>query len=276
MEAIGDVSRAGLFVGGLIVCLLLEKLFPLRESVQPRTQRIIRNLAFAGINTLIMRMTFLGVLSAVALWSGQHRFGLLPMLSLPASVEVIAGLLLMDYTFYFWHVGTHRIPFLWRFHNVHHTDLDLDVSTAARFHAGELALSAPFRVAQILLIGVTPFTWVLFEVLVVASTQFHHANIRLPEPIDRFLNKVIVTPRMHGIHHSMVRGETDSNYSTIFSFWDRLHRSFNHDLPPFPVGVPAYRDPDELTLWRLFAIPFQKPRPWRLPDGQVPNRSVDS
>jgi len=87
---------------------------------------------------------------------------------------------------------------------------------------------------------------------------------------------LIVTPRMHGIHHSQIRGETDSNYATIFSFWDRLHHSFNHDLPPFPVGVPAYRDPNELTLGRLFAIPFLKPRPWRLPDGQVPNRPVGS
>lgn len=272
MEPISDGVRAGLFAGGIAACLLLEGLFPLRPATQPKTRRVVLNLAFAAVNSLFVRFTFLRVVYLVSAWVAAREVGLLYRVDLPWAARVVVGLLLMDYTFYFWHVWNHRVPFLWRFHNVHHVDLDLDVTTAARFHAGELILSVPFRSAQLVVFGIDPFTWILFEVLVVASTQFHHANIRLPERLEAVLNRFIVTPRMHGLHHSLVGDETNSNFSTIFSFWDRLHRSLIWGRPPFAIGVPSYRDPGELTLLNLLVLPFRAPRPWRLPDGGLPSR----
>ena len=131
-------------------------------------------------------------------------------------LAAILGFLLMDWAYYWWHYATHAVPFAWRFHNVHHTDLDLDVSTAARFHFGEILLSIPFRVVAVAPLGVPPLTYLIYEIAFESASLFHHSNWRLPLGVERFLNHVIVTPRMHGIHHSIVQRETDSNWGTIF------------------------------------------------------------
>ena len=274
MNPAGETTRAALAVFGLALFLALEAWIPLRAATQKKPRRVIRNLAFAAAGALVVRFTFLPFAYATAQATAARGWGLLNQVSLPYGLEVAAGVLLMDFTFYYWHVINHRLPFLWRFHNVHHTDLDLDVTTAARFHAAELLLSVPFRALQIAVIGVDVSAWILFEVLVVASTQFHHANIRLPEGFERILNRVIVTPRMHGIHHSIVERETNSNFSTIFSFWDRLNRSFEYEIRQndIVIGVAAYRDPNELGFLRLWTLPLDALRRWRLPDGSVPVR----
>jgi len=274
MEPISSTMRASLFLGMFLVCLLLEGLFPLRMTTQPKSKRLIMNLAFAAIGLIVLRLTFLRLVFFVSNISTQNQWGLLYLINLPYPLEILLGLFLMDYTFYFWHVANHKISFLWRFHNVHHVDLDMDVSTASRFHAGELILSTPFRSLQIVVFGIDPFTWIVFETLVVVSTQFHHSNIRFPERWERFLCKIIVTPRMHGIHHSIIQQETDSNFSTIFSFWDKIQRSFKWGIPEsdIMIGVAAYRDPKELTLIKLLILPFRRPRAWKLPDGRIPTR----
>jgi sterol desaturase/sphingolipid hydroxylase (fatty acid hydroxylase superfamily) len=184
------------------------------------------------------------------------------------------GFVLMDWAYYWWHYAMHAVPLLWRFHNVHHTDLDLDVTTAARFHFGEIIASVPFRVIVVVLFGIAPVTLLVFEILFESASLFHHSNWRLPLALERRLNRVIVTPRMHGIHHSIVRCETDSNWGTIFSWWDRLHRTLRVDLrqDELEIGVAPYRDERELTLTHLWAMPFRAQREWRLPDGQVPVR----
>jgi sterol desaturase/sphingolipid hydroxylase (fatty acid hydroxylase superfamily) len=149
---------------------------------------------------------------------------------------------------------------------VHHTDLDLDVSTAFRFHAGELLLSIGWRGAQILLLGVGPGVLLAWEAAIQAATAFHHSNWRLPATLERALNAVLVTPRMHGIHHSVVEAETNSNWSVIFSWWDRLHgtrRAGGLD-GTLAIGLPAYRDPGELGVGQLLTLPFGRQRDaWR-------------
>ena len=165
-------------------------------------------------------------------------------------------------------------PFFWRFHNVHHTDLDLDVTTAARFHFGEILLSIPFRILIVSVFGIAPLVYLVFEIAFESASLFHHSNWRLSLGAERFLNHVIVTPRMHGIHHSIVQGETNSNWGTIFCWWDKLHRSLRRDIPQeaIVIGVPSYRDEKELTLGQLWTLPFKGQRPWRLPTGEVPDR----
>jgi len=184
----------------------------------------------------------------------------------------------MDYFYYWWHVGLHLVPFLWRFHNVHHTDLDMDVSTAARFHFGEVILSVPFRMAVVAACGIDLWALIVFELIFETLTFFEHSNWRLPIRLERLLNSFLVTPRMHGIHHSIVQRETNSNWGTVFCWWDKLHRTLRRDIPQdaIIIGVAAYRDETELTIGRLFLLPFGAQRAWRLPDGSVPGRPAHS
>jgi sterol desaturase/sphingolipid hydroxylase (fatty acid hydroxylase superfamily) len=184
--------------------------------------------------------------------------------------------LLLDYTNYLWHQLNHRIPWLWRFHNVHHTDLDMDVSTAWRFHVGEVLLSVIFRGGMVAVAGAPAGTVLLYEVLYEGATAFHHSNLRIPIHIERQLSKVIVTPRVHGIHHSIVQRETNSNYAVIFNLWDRLHQTIRLNIPQeeIVIGVPSFMNPAEQTPAYLLALPFGPQRPWLLPDGTTPERQT--
>ncbi len=256
--------------------LVLETRRPLRRRKRWRGQRFLVNycltaLAFAA-GTLVVRPAALGL----AFWAQDHAFGLLPLL-LPRSPWAQAGLgiLWLDLTFYYWHRFNHLRPLLWRFHNVHHVDPDLDVTTSFRFHFGEVLYSTPFRLLQVGLFGVSPATYLLYEFLFNCATMFHHSNVRLPLALERLLNKVLVTPRMHGIHHSAVGPETNSNYSVVFSCWDRLNASLRLNVPQAEVviGVPAYLRPADNRLAHLLQLPLLRQRSyWRFPSGKAAQR----
>src|SRR5436190_18754009 len=166
------------------------------------------------------------------------------------------------------------IPLFWRFHNVHHTDLDLDVSTAARFHFGEMVFSIGFLALAVVAFGIPPVMLLVFFLCLEVATLFHHSNWRLPIRLERILNSIVVTPRMHGIHHSIVQRETNSNWGTVCCWWDKLHRTLRRDIPQNEIilGVAAYREEHELTLGKLLALPFRQQREWRLPTGEIPER----
>lgn len=272
---IGGPLRLGLVLAALAVALAVEALAPLRRVTQPKLRRAAINFALAGVGAVVLRAFFFPIVLAVSGYAGARGWGLLPLLGLRDLPALLLALAALDYTLYLWHLLNHRMDFLWRFHGVHHADLDMDVTTASRFHVGELAFSTGFRSLQVVLIGVDPFTLTLFETLVTLAAQFHHANIRLPFGLERALCRVLVTPRMHGIHHSIVREETDSNYSTITNAWDRLHATLRLNVPQaeIVVGVPAYREAGQVTFWRSLArLPMENP-PWRLPDGTTPERA---
>jgi sterol desaturase/sphingolipid hydroxylase (fatty acid hydroxylase superfamily) len=187
----------------------------------------------------------------------------------------------MDLTFYYWHWANHRICLLWRFHNVHHIDPDMDVSTSFRFHFVEILYSTAFRVLQVFVLGIAPLTYVVYETIFACCTMFHHSNVRLPLQLERLMNKVIVTPRMHGIHHSVVKGETNSNYSVIFRWWDLLHRTLILNIPQslIRIGVPGYQQIKDNRLWTLLGMPFFKQKNyWEFVDGSSPqsNQNKDA
>jgi sterol desaturase/sphingolipid hydroxylase (fatty acid hydroxylase superfamily) len=158
-----------------------------------------------------------------------------------------------------WHVLLHRVPFLWRAHLAHHIDRDLDVSTALRFHFAEFLASVPWRAAQIALIGVREQELVLWQRLTLVEVMFHHSNLRLPLALERALALLIVTPRLHGIHHSTRRAERDRNFSSGLTLWDRLHGSWLAGVPQdeITIGVPPYRKPSDVTLRKTLAVPFK-------------------
>jgi sterol desaturase/sphingolipid hydroxylase (fatty acid hydroxylase superfamily) len=267
-------------VGVVMVFLLLlvwETAHPLRRRKRRRGQRLPVNLAVTALGFAAGSLTVRPAALGLAFWMQGHSIGLLHFLALPGWAEVALGFLWLDLTFYYWHRVNHVRPWLWRFHNVHHVDPDMDVTTSFRFHFGEVLYSTPVRVLQVGLLGLSPFTYLLYEFIFNAATMFHHSNVNLPLALERRLNKLIVTPRMHGIHHSALGPETNSNYSVVFSFWDRLNRSLKLNVPQTQVviGVPGYLLPQDNRFFRLLAQPLVKQRPyWRFPSGKTPIRKI--
>jgi len=268
---------APLIIGAFAALFWLERRRPLRSAVEPKVTRTARNLTLAGISAVALQLTEAPAALGLAALVERHNLGLLKLVSLPVWLETLFGIVLLDYTLYIWHVLTHKVPFLWRFHLVHHVDLDLDASTALRFHFGELAVSVPWRVVQVIVIGVSPLSYLTWQVFMFLSILFHHSNVELPIRMERWLNRLFVTPRMHGIHHSIVHEEADSNWSSGLTIWDRLHGTLRLNVPQreITIGVPAYRKPEDVELLRILPMPFGKQRPsWQLPDKGEPRREA--
>jgi sterol desaturase/sphingolipid hydroxylase (fatty acid hydroxylase superfamily) len=252
-----------LVLGAFGALVWLERRRPLRAGRESKLARTLRNLSVAAVGAAALGLTEKPAAERLTALVERRRWGLLKLARLPAWLEVALACVLLDYTLYLWHVATHRAPFLWRFHVVHHLDLDLDATTALRFHFAELALSVPWRAAQVLAIGVSPLAFSVWQTLLMLSVLFHHSNVRLPPEVERSLGRFVVTPRMHAVHHSTAREETDSNWSSGLTLWDRLHGTLRADVPrrEVDIGVPAYRDPREVGLARILAMPFGAGRP---------------
>jgi sterol desaturase/sphingolipid hydroxylase (fatty acid hydroxylase superfamily) len=258
-----------------LLLFALEQIHPLRERTRGLIGHLLVNVVVSALAFVVAALLIRPLVEGVLRWSSEAPFGVVHLVGLPGIPRAALAFLLMDLSFYYWHLANHRVPFLWRFHNVHHIDPDLDVSTALRFHFGEIAMSAAFRALQLTTIGTSPVTYVIYESTFQANTLFHHSNVRLPIALERLLNKVLVTPRMHGIHHSQVRAENNSNYSVVLSCWDRLHRSLRLNIPQseLVIGIPAYRAPDDNRLWNVLVLPFRKQRDyWRGTDGTYVER----
>ncbi|MBL9190148.1 MAG: sterol desaturase family protein [Opitutaceae bacterium] len=222
--------RAGLALGLLFVLLAWESMrpfFPLFGRLGERARHGVLNLALGTLNAVVVALFFAGLWLAVTEWTAERGLGLLNLLSGDVApwLRVALALLLLDAWTYGWHRLNHRVPFFWRFHRWHHMDRGMDVTTASRFHTGEIVLSSLLRVPVLLLIGCGIGELALYETLLFAVVQFHHANIALPAGLDRALRLIIVTPALHKVHHSVVRAECDSNYASLFSWWDRLFGS---------------------------------------------------
>jgi sterol desaturase/sphingolipid hydroxylase (fatty acid hydroxylase superfamily) len=274
---IGQFQTATVFVVAAVFVALwvLEPRITLRQPKRSRMERLMVNAVLSALALGTGAFVIVPWVFQLMTWSAKNGFGLLHLLNLWAPLEAIMGFLLMDISFYYWHRVNHAFPFFWRFHNVHHVDPDLDVSTSFRFHFGEVFYSSAFRSLQILLLGISPFHYVVYELCFQCATVFHHSNLRFPIRVERWLNMVIVTPRMHGIHHSAVREETDSNFSVIFRWWDWVHGTLRLNIKQAEVviGVPAYLQPEDNKIVRLLVLPFRKQREhWRLPDGTEPQR----
>ena len=252
--------------------LLAERIAPLRRTVEWKLRRVIRNLSAGGVSLALMSLVQAPLLQPVAAWIVRERVGLLQLVQWPRWLEMITAVVLLDYTLWWWHWANHRVAFFWRFHLVHHIDRDLDTTTALRFHFGELALSIPVRAAQMVLIGVDPQTLWLWQTILFASILFHHANVRLPLRVERLLVRLIVTPRMHGIHHSRCLNETNTNWSSLLSWWDYLHGTILLNVPQADVtiGVPAYSAPSDVTIGKILLLPFKRQRrDFHLADGRL-------
>jgi sterol desaturase/sphingolipid hydroxylase (fatty acid hydroxylase superfamily) len=251
----------------LVVPVVLLALFWCWETWRPffgqpqgRWRHAGYNLAIALFNTVILGLAFGVITATVAGWTEANRYGLLPTLGLAGPARFALALVLLDGWMYVWHRANHTIPFLWRFHRMHHSDRHMDVTTATRFHLGEHIGAAVLRLGLIPLLGFELWNLVVYDTLVIAVTQFHHADISLGR-WDRWLRLLIVTPDMHKVHHSDWRPETDSNYSTVLSTWDRLAGTFRRRADPKTLvfGLREFTDPGWQSWWGMMKTPFVDP-----------------
>jgi len=258
-----------LVIGTFVLLVWLERRRPLRKRTEPVLPHSARNFVLAALGALATVLIEAPLIQPLARLVEERHWGLTGMFQLQGVVAALAALVLMDYTFYWWHVLLHRVPGLWRFHAVHHVDLDLDASTALRFHFGEILLSVPWRAAQVLIIGLSPWMFSLWQVWFALCVMFHHSNVRLPLRGEWLLNRLLVTPRMHAVHHSRVEAETNSNWSSGLTCWDWLHGTLRINVPQekIEIGLPAFPDAQAVGLPAILAMPFgAQPDTWRSPE----------
>ena len=247
---------------GLLTALLVaERKRPLRRQTRPALPRNVRNAAMGASSAAVVAAFEMPLAQAVAQGNLKRRRGFAQRL--PRPLRLLGGVAAMDYGFYVWHVATHKVPFLWRFHRVHHVDLDMDASTAVRFHFVDMLISLPWRLVQVRLAGVSPKALRWWRHFFNASILFHHSNLRLPGKWDERLSRVLTTPAMHGIHHSQVPNERNSNWSSGLSAWDRLHGTFRDDVAQgeIAIGVDDPQAEEDVPMLPALAAPFsERPR----------------
>jgi sterol desaturase/sphingolipid hydroxylase (fatty acid hydroxylase superfamily) len=249
---------APLVVGAALALSWLERRHALRRRREAEIPHVGRNLAIAGLGALAIQIAEAPLVSRVSQLVVRRRLGLLQKVRLHPVAETIVAVVLLDYTLYIWHVLTHRVPLLWRAHAVHHADRDLDATTALRFHFAELIASAPWRAGQVLVVGAGPFPLSVWQTFVLVSILFHHSNVELPPSVERVVNRIVVTPRMHGIHHSRIGEEVNSNWSSGLAIWDRIHGTLKLNVPQqsIEIGLPSFDDDERVALAPMLALPF--------------------
>ena len=258
------VIRLVIFLGLFAILALAETRAPRRVRVQPKKRRWLTNWALVLADTAVLRLLALALpLLAVGAAIDAERlgWGLFNVLSLPNVLEIVLTVLLLDFLIWAQHLITHKIPVLWRIHRVHHTDQDIDVSTAIRFHPLEIALSMLLKIGAVYVLGASAISVVIFEVILNGMAMFNHANLKVPLRLDAVLRRFIVTPDMHRVHHSVDRAEHDSNYGFSLSIWDQIFRTYRpqpnagHDA--MQTGLEWQNGQPSRIGWS-FTLPFRR------------------
>ena len=253
--------RLTAFAVVLAVMVIWEVLAPRRSRPLARRRRWPANLGIVVLNSIIIRLLFPAAAVGVALTAETQGWGLLHRYDVPSWVAVVAGVVVLDLAIYLQHVMFHAVPALWRLHRMHHADLDIDVTTGARFHPVEIMISMLIKFAAIAALGVPPVAVALFEVLLNATSMFNHANVRIPLALEPALRRLVVTPDMHRVHHSIERDETNSNFGFNLSIWDRLFGTYRAQPraghQAMTIGITDFRDAAECnSITGMLAIPF--------------------
>ena len=261
--------RFGAFAGILAVMALWELLAPRRAETAGRRRRWPSNFGIVAFNTVLARLIFPTTAVGLAIVTEERGWGLFHAFAFPHWFAVAASVLLLDLVIYFQHVLFHAAPTLWRFHRMHHTDIDFDVSTGLRFHPVEIILSMLIKLMAITALGAPALAVLIFEVLLNATSMFNHSNVRIWRPFDRVLRWLVVTPDMHRVHHSVVPRETNSNFGFNLPWWDRLFGTYRAQPAAghagMTIGIGDFRDLRELWIDRMLTQPFRgRPGPYPL------------
>lgn len=255
--------RLGFFAGTLAVVALWELLSPQRRLTQHKGLRWANNLGLVVFNSFLIRVLFPTAAVGAAVYANAQGWGLFHWLDVPWGLAVVASIVLLDMGIYWQHVIFHHVPLLWRLHQVHHADLDYDLTTGLRFHSLEILLSMLIKFALVILLGAPAVAVVIFEVMLSTTALFNHGNIRLPKTVDRHLRKLLVTPDMHRVHHSIHRDETNSNFGFALSCWDRWFGTYIEQPRDgqlgMTIGLSYYRDPRQTNrLPGMLGLPFKR------------------
>lgn len=245
----------------LVLLATLERLRPRRTQIIARVQRWPGNLALIVIDSIAARLVLAAAPIAVAALSQTQGWGVLGLLALPDWVEIGLAIMLLDLVIYGQHVAFHAMPWLWRIHRMHHSDPEIDVTTALRFHPVEIMLSLAIKGVAIAVIGASPLAVLIFEVVLNATAMFNHSNIALPLWLDAGLRRVLVTPDMHRVHHSVVRAETNSNFGFNLPWWDWLFGTYraqpaagHHGMT---IGLEEFRGVRDQRIDQLLVQPLR-------------------
>jgi sterol desaturase/sphingolipid hydroxylase (fatty acid hydroxylase superfamily) len=252
--------RLSVFLLVFITMAGLEVFYPRRSKDKTRGMRWFSNIGISFINSFVLRLLLPFTAVSTAIYAEYFGYGLFNYFTLSSFVSIPLGIIFLDVAIYAQHVLFHKVPFFWRFHKMHHADIELDVTSGIRFHPVESLISMVIKCGFVMALGVSPFAVLLFEIILNASSMFNHSNVKLP--FDSLIRRFIVTPDMHRIHHSIHRHETDSNYGFNLSIWDRLFKTYTEKPQDghleMTIGLNAFRGEDEKRLDRLMTLPFRK------------------
>ncbi len=254
--------RMGFFVGVFALVALCELVAPQRRLTMSKALRWSSNLGLVVLNTVLLHLMFPLAAVGMAAFSAANGWGLLNHFHVPFWLAVPLAVIAMDFVIWLQHVMVHAVPVLWRLHRVHHADPDYDLTTGARFHPIEIALSMLIKIATIAVLGPPVLAVVIFEVVLNAAAMFNHGNIRLSAGLDRVLRWVIVTPDMHRVHHSVEEDETNSNFGFNLPWWDRLFGTYREQPRAgqlgMLIGIHGHTDPREVArLDGMLLMPFR-------------------
>jgi sterol desaturase/sphingolipid hydroxylase (fatty acid hydroxylase superfamily) len=254
--------RLAAFAGIFAIMAAWEILAPRRGQKLGRGTRWPSNIGIVVLDTVLVRLMFPTTAVGLALVAESQGWGLLHATNLPAWVSVLLAVAALDLAIYLQHVLFHAVPVLWRLHRMHHADLEIDVTTGARFHPIEILLSMGIKLGVVAALGAPAVAVFVFEVLLNAMSMFNHSNVRMPAWLDRVLRWVVVTPDMHRVHHSIVVRETNSNFGFNLPWWDRLFGTYR-DRPTaghlgMIIGIEQFREPAEQRLDRMLTQPFRE------------------
>jgi sterol desaturase/sphingolipid hydroxylase (fatty acid hydroxylase superfamily) len=254
--------RGAIFIAWLVVLLVSERIAPRREFSSITGRRMLNNLALVIMNSAVVWVVLPWIAYDVAVWAQQQQLGVFNQWAIPSPLKFIFSIALLDMVIYWQHRIFHTYSWLWSLHKVHHADTEFDTTTALRFHPIEIVLSMLIKMAVVCAMGIDPIMVIVFETILNSSAMFNHANIRFSPRVDKALRRVIVTPDMHRVHHSVYREECNSNYGFFLSFWDTLFGSYipqpKHGHTEMLIGLNQFRDPKEVSVFRLMTQPFRK------------------
>lgn len=255
------IIRLSFFGGVLAVIAVWELIAPRRALMDSKRRRWCTNLGMVAIDTATVRLILPVLPVGMAIMGEERGAGIFNTLHLPFWLTIVLTVIALDFVIYLQHVLFHSVPVFWRLHRMHHTDLDIDVTTGNRFHPLEILISACIKLSAVALLGAPVLAVIVFEIILNATSQFNHGNIRIPEAFDRYLRLLVVTPDMHRVHHSVIPRETNSNFGFNLPWWDRFCGTYR----PQPekgheamiIGLRDFRDPAELSLSLLLVQPFK-------------------
>lgn len=257
-----EMIRLSFFLSVLVLCGIWEWLTPRKKLTQSKLYRWLNNLGLIAFNSMCLSLLMPILAIEAAIYAANNGLGLLNQLQVPIYVELLIAVVLLDLAIYLQHLVFHRLPILWRLHRMHHADQDIDVTTGTRFHPIEILLSMWIKVGLVMALGISAIAVVVFEIILNASAMFNHSNAYLPLKLDNWLRKMIVTPDMHRVHHSVIVKETHSNFGFFLSIWDRAFGTYR-DQPEqghdeVKIGIPLFQHANEQRLDKMLTQPFRQ------------------